>query len=302
MSARTRNDAPANVLLPRGPFALGRFPASQFALGNGHSGSAPEPEDREASAGERNIAHDEPAVKLDRVSKSFGSRKVLDEVSLRIAAGQGFCILGKSGAGKSVTLKIIIGLIRPDAGRVVIRGRELQSLDSSELSEARKGIGFLFQNGALFDSISVAENVAFPLRRHTKKSGREIQSIVREKLQEVELEKEGDKMPAELSGGMSKRAALARALALDPSLLLIDEPSSGLDAITAAEINGLLLQLKKKRNVTLVVVTHDVAGARKFADRFAVLDQGKLAACGPIDDLLRSKNPLVRELAAGAVT
>lgn len=251
---------------------------------------------------ERTTGKNEIAIRLERVSKSFGGRKVLDDVSLSIADGQGFCILGKSGVGKSVTLKIMIGLIEPDAGKVFVRAKEIQSLDSSELSGVRKEMGFLFQNGALFDSISVAENVAFPLRRHTNKSDKEIQSIVREKLKEVELENEGGKMPAELSGGMSKRASLARALALEPSILLIDEPSSGLDAITASEINELLLQLKKKRNVTLVVVTHDVAGARKFADRFAVLDRGKIAACGPIDDLLHSDNSLVRELAAGAVS
>lgn len=250
---------------------------------------------------EATTRNSEIAVRLDRVSKEFAGRKILDDVSFQIAAGQGFCILGKSGAGKSVTLKIMIGLVKPDAGKVFIRGTEIQSLDSAQLSDVRKGIGFLFQSGALFDSISVADNVAFPLRRHTSKSASEIRSIVRQKLKEVELENEGAKMPAQLSGGMSKRAALARALALDPAILLIDEPSSGLDAITASEINGLLLQLKKSRKVTLVVVTHDVAGARKFADRFAVLDHGKVAACGPIDSLLHNENPLVRNLAAGAV-
>ncbi|HTU33352.1 MAG TPA: ATP-binding cassette domain-containing protein [Candidatus Acidoferrum sp.] len=250
--------------------------------------------------GEAATSNDKIAVRLDRVSKSFGKHKVLDDVSFRIAAGQAFCILGKSGVGKSVTLKIMIGLIQPDAGKVFIRGAEILSLDPQNLSRSRKEMGFLFQNGALFDSISVAENVAFPLRRHTKKSDEEIRSIVRQKLKEVELENEGEKMPAQLSGGMSKRAA--RALALDPSILLVDEPNSGLDAITASEINDLLLRLKNTRKVTLVVVTHDIAGARKFSDRFAVLDCGKIAGCGPIDQLARSENPLVRDLAAGALT
>ncbi len=273
---------------------FGLFAAGPFA-------SAPNPPNQTADA-ERKTETGEVAVRLEHVSKSFGERKILDDVSVRITAGEGFCILGRSGVGKSVTLKIIIGLIKPDAGKVFIRGTELQSLDAPKLSEVRKEMGFLFQNGALFDSITVAENVAFPLRRHTKKSDTEIESIVHQKLKEVELENEGAKMPSELSGGMTKRAALARALAFDPKILLVDEPSSGLDAITAAEINELLLRLKEARKVTLVVVTHDVAGARKFADRFAVLDHGKIAACGPIDDLLHSDNPLVRELAAGAVT
>jgi phospholipid/cholesterol/gamma-HCH transport system ATP-binding protein len=252
---------------------------------------------REARADNGNIA-----IKLEHVSKTFGRRKVLDDVSLQIDKGRGFCLLGKSGTGKSVTLKIMIGLIQPDAGKVFIHGREIESLDPERLPAVRKSTGFLFQNGALFDSISVAENVAFPLRRHTKKSEQEIRSIVREKLQEVELEGEGAKMPAELSGGMTKRAALARALALDPAILLVDEPSSGLDAITAAEIYDLLLRLKKKRNVTLVVVTHDVAGARRFSDEFAVLDRGKIAACGTADDLTHSDQPFVRQLVAGSKT
>jgi len=246
--------------------------------------------------------NDRAAVRLENVSKAFGDRKVLDQVTFQVGAGQGFCLLGRSGTGKSVTLKIMIGLIKPDAGKVFIRGAEIQSLAPPDLSAVRKNIGFLFQNAALFDSISVADNVAFPLRRHTKKSEEEIREIVREKLKEVELENEGEKSPAELSGGMGKRAALARALALDPAILLVDEPSSGLDAITASEIYDLLLRLKKNRKVTLLVVTHDVTGARKFADRFAVLDGGKIARCGTADDLARSDNALVRELAAGPAT
>jgi phospholipid/cholesterol/gamma-HCH transport system ATP-binding protein len=244
----------------------------------------------------------EPPVRLEHVSKRFGNRKVLDDVSFQVAAGQAFCLLGRSGTGKSVTLKILIGLIKPDQGKVFINGNEIENAGEEKLAEARKQVGFLFQNAALFDSISVAENVAFPLRRHTRKSESEIQSIVRERLKEVELEKDGQKMPSELSGGMSKRAALARALALDPKILLVDEPSSGLDRITAQEIYQLLLQLKKQQRVTLIAVTHDVPGARSFADQFAVLDHGKIAGCGTADDLARSDNPLVRELAAGSET
>lgn len=242
------------------------------------------------------------AIELDHVSKSFQGRAVLRDFSVRVATGKTFCLLGRSGTGKSVTLKVMVGLIQPDGGKVMIRGKEIDHRDHKLLGEVRKQIGFLFQNAALFDSISVAENVAFPLRRHTRKSEAEIRSIVQEKLKEVELEKEGSKMPSELSGGMLKRAGLARALALDPGILLIDEPSSGLDRITAREIYDLLLRLKKNRKVTSVVVTHDVTGARKFADEFGVLDAGQIVACGPHDELTRSDNHLVRELIAGSET
>ncbi len=243
-----------------------------------------------------------PAVELEHVSKRFGERTVLDDISLRVKGGEAFCMLGRSGTGKSVSLKIMIGLIQADEGKVRIHGNEVRHGDTETLVKLRKSIGFLFQNAALFDSISVAENVAFPLRRHTKKSEEEIQEIVRDKLKEVELEKEGDKMPSELSGGMSKRAGLARALALEPSILLIDEPSSGLDRITAEEIYDLLLQRKKSRKETMVVVTHDTTGVKKFADTFAVLDNGRLAACGTLQELGQSENPTVRQLAAGSET
>src|SRR5579884_327547 len=245
---------------------------------------------------------DRVPVRLEHVSKSFGGTKVLDDVVFQVGVGEAFCLLGRSGAGKSVTLKLMIGMIKPDRGKVVIEGNEIENMDPTGLAEVRKHMGFLFQSAALFDSISVGDNIAFPLRRHTRKSEREIQSIVREKLKEVELENEIGKMPAELSGGMKKRAGLARALALDPSILLVDEPSSGLDRITASEIYALLRQLKKKQKVTMVAVTHDVLGARSFADKFAVLAGGRIAECGTAEDLTRSENPLVRELAMGSET
>ena len=242
------------------------------------------------------------AVQLEHVSKKFGTQDVLKGLNFKVDPGKAFCLLGRSGVGKSVTLKVIIGLIKPDEGKVLINGDEIQDLDSRELKEERRKMGFLFQTGALFDSISVFENVAFPLRRHTKKSEREIREIVHEKLKEVELENQGKKMPSELSGGMGKRAALARALALDPPILLIDEPSTGLDRITADEIYELLLQLKKRKNVTMVAVTHDVAGVRKFADQFAVLDHGEIVACGTANDLAHSDNSLARALIHGSET
>jgi phospholipid/cholesterol/gamma-HCH transport system ATP-binding protein len=248
------------------------------------------------------MADDEPAVRFEHVSKTFDGNTVLDDVSLQVGAGEAFCLLGRSGTGKSVTLKLTIGLMKPDRGKILIQGNDIRMLDSAKLADTRKRVGFLFQNAALFDSISVSENVAFPLRRHTRKSNEEIQATVREKLEEVELGKEGNKMPAQLSGGMKKRAGLARALALDPAILLVHEPSSGLDRITAREIYQLLQDLKKKRNVTLVVVTHDVTGSRQFADRYAVLAQGKIAGCGTAEELAHSDNTLVRELTEGSET
>jgi phospholipid/cholesterol/gamma-HCH transport system ATP-binding protein len=204
--------------------------------------------------------------------------------------------LGRSGTGKSVTLKLMIGLLKPDKGKIFIDDQELTDLDAPALSEVRKHVGFLFQNAALFDSISLAENLAFPLRRHTRKSANEIRDIVHEKLEQVGLEKDYDKMPADLSGGMRKRAGLARALVLDPSILLVDEPSAGLDRITASEIDQLLLDLKTRKKVTLVLVTHDPAGARRFGDRLAVLEDGKFIGTGTAEELEKSDNDTVRKL------
>jgi phospholipid/cholesterol/gamma-HCH transport system ATP-binding protein len=243
--------------------------------------------------------HADSLIHLDHVSKSFGRRAVLEDVSFEVSAGEAFCILGKSGTGKSVTLKLMIGLLASDRGSIVIDGQELKALDRKSLLEVRKTVGFMFQDGALFDSIPLGENLAFPLRRHTSKSENEIRDIVREKLSEVGLEKELDKMPADLSGGMRKRAGLARALVLDPPILLADEPGSGLDPVTAAEINGLLRELKERQRTTLVVVTHDAARVHGFADRLGVLDRGRMIACGTPEELADSHNELVRALASG---
>jgi phospholipid/cholesterol/gamma-HCH transport system ATP-binding protein len=241
-------------------------------------------------------------IRLDHVSKSFGRRVVLEDVSFEVAAGEALCILGKSGTGKSVTLKLMIGLLASDRGSIVIDGAELKGLDRRSLLEVRKTIGFMFQDGALFDSIPLGENLAFPLRRHTSKSEKEIRDIVREKLSEVGLEKELNKMPADLSGGMRKRAGLARALVLDPPILLADEPGSGLDPVTASEIGGLLRELKEKQKTTLVVVTHDAARVHGFADRLGVLDRGRMIACGTPEELADSRDELVRALASGRET
>ncbi len=234
------------------------------------------------------------AVRLDHVSKSFGSQRVLDDVSLDVPEGCGFAILGRSGTGKSVTLRHIIGLMRPDDGRVFVHGEEMSALSGEALSKARQKIGFLFQNAALFDSISVGENVAFPMRRHTKMSDREVRDRAHARLEAVGLGDEFDKMPADLSGGMRKRAGLARALALEPSVLLVDEPSAGLDPITTEEIDALLLRLKEESGTTLVLVTHNIPSARRLGDQLVMLHEGRSIAQGTVADLEQSEPPMVR--------
>ncbi len=233
-------------------------------------------------------------VRLDGVHKSFGGRRVLDGVSFEVPRGRAFCLLGRSGSGKSVTLRHIVGLVRPDEGDVQVAGRDVTRLAGRELAEARRGIGFLFQGGALFDSLSVGENVAFPLRRHTRLTGAEIRARAQERLEEVGLAREYEKMPAALSGGMRKRVALARAMALDPAVLLVDEPSAGLDPITSEEIDRLLLERKERAGVTLVVVTHNIPSARLLGDQLAVLHEGRIVARGTAAELARSDHELVR--------
>jgi phospholipid/cholesterol/gamma-HCH transport system ATP-binding protein len=234
----------------------------------------------------------QPAVRLDGVTKTFGTLRVLDNVSFEVPQGCGFVILGRSGTGKSVTLKHIVGLMRPDAGRVFVEDDEISALSAAGLSRARRKIGFLFQNAALFDSISVGENVAFPLRRHTDLGEDEIRQKATAKLESVGLGREYDKMPGDLSGGMRKRAGLARALALDPRILLVDEPSAGLDPITAQEIDDLLAELKGR--TTLIVVTHNIPSARALGDELVMLHEGRIVAQGTVEDLDRSEDELVR--------
>jgi phospholipid/cholesterol/gamma-HCH transport system ATP-binding protein len=235
----------------------------------------------------------EVAVRLDHVSKAFGARKVLEDVTFAVPTARAFCLLGRSGTGKSVTLRHIIGLVKPDTGRVFVEGRDMTALDKRELSKVRRHIGFLFQGAALFDSMTVGDNVAFPLRRHTKLSERDVRVRAQTKLASVGLERDVDKMPADLSGGMRKRAGLARAMALDPAILLVDEPSAGLDPITTAEIDRLLIE-QKRQGTTLVVVTHNIPSARLLGDDFALLHKGRIVAHGSAEDLDASDDPLVQ--------
>jgi phospholipid/cholesterol/gamma-HCH transport system ATP-binding protein len=243
---------------------------------------------------------DAPAVELQHVSKAFDGRRLLDDVSFTVPAGGSVCILGRSGAGKSVMLRHIVGLVRPDAGRIFVHGEDITALDSRGLARVRRGIGFLFQYSALFDSITVGANVEFPLRRHTKLPEREIRARARELLAQVGLEREYDKMPAELSGGMRKRAGLARALALEPPLLLADEPSAGLDPVTANEIDALLVTLRRRLGTTLVVVTHNIPSARVLGDELIFLHEGRVLARGSPSELNRSTVPIVRQFMASA--
>lgn len=231
------------------------------------------------------VGKDEPAISFEQVTKGFGDRKVLEEVSFEVATGEALCILGRSGTGKSVSLRLMIGLLKADGGKVMMMGEDVASLDGDGLSHMRRKTGFLFQSAALF-SFSVRDNLALPLHRLNKdKSPGEIKDAVEEALKQVGLENDGDKMPAALSGGMQKRAGLARALVLQPEILLVDEPSSGLDRITAAEIDDLLLQIKTERHTTMAIVTHDIHGARRIGDKFAVLEHCKLMAFGTPKEL-----------------
>jgi phospholipid/cholesterol/gamma-HCH transport system ATP-binding protein len=242
-----------------------------------------------------------PAIAFREVSRSFGGRAVLNNVSFEVAPGEAFCLLGRSGMGKSVTLKLAIGLMQPDAGAIYVENDNIVGMDEDCLSKIRSRIGFLFQSAALFDSFSLHDNLAVPLKRlWEKKPDEEIETIVQKNLDDVGLGKDGRKMPAELSGGMRKRAGLARALMLGPSILLIDEPVSGLDRVTASEIDDLLLRVRKRDNTTMVIVTHDTREAHRVGDRVGVLDNGNLIAVGAMDELAKNQSALVRALVTEA--
>ncbi|HLH31785.1 MAG TPA: ATP-binding cassette domain-containing protein [Terriglobia bacterium] len=235
------------------------------------------------------------AIRFEHVTKSFDGTPVLDDMSFDVCRHTACCIMGRSGAGKSVTLKLLMGLLKPDAGEIHVNDLEIETLDSAGLVEVRKTMGFLFQYSALFDSLTVADNVAFPLRRHTRMTEREIADSVRERLAAVGLETELDKMPLDLSGGMRKRVGLARALALNPSILLVDEPSSGLDPITAREIDKLLIDLKSSNKTTIVVVTHNVPSARRIGDKLIIVNDGHIIAQGTAQELAASTNDVVKQ-------
>jgi phospholipid/cholesterol/gamma-HCH transport system ATP-binding protein len=236
------------------------------------------------------------AVEFKNVTKSFGTKRVLNDVSFHVDQGQAMCLLGRSGTGKSVTLKLIMALMRPDSGDVWVDQDNVVGMGELGLSLVRKKLGYLFQDAALFDSLTLYENLALPLSRLTKKSTDEIDDVVHRVLIDVGLGTDGAKYPSALSGGMRKRAGLARALVLEPKILLADEPSSGLDRITASEIDELLMRRKTEHKTALIIVTHDVRGARRVADRVAVLDKGNLVAFGSVDQVSQSENEVARKL------
>jgi phospholipid/cholesterol/gamma-HCH transport system ATP-binding protein len=238
-------------------------------------------------------------IELRNIYKRFGWLVVLNGVSLKIEKGQSLVIIGASGSGKSVLLKHIVGLLKPDRGEVYFDSQRIDTLRERQLNEVRKHFGFLFQMGALFDSETVATNVAFPVVEHTRKSPEEVATIVKQKLTMVGLPDAGPKMPAELSGGQRKRVALARAIALEPEVILYDEPTTGLDPIRSDVINELIIRLQRQLSVTSIVVTHDMHSAFKVGDRIVMLHEGKLIFDGTPEQMRASENVVVRRFIAG---
>lgn len=235
-----------------------------------------------------------PVVIIEHLKKSFGKNDVLRDINLEISKGENVVVLGKSGSGKSVLIKCMVGLIEPDDGKVMILGKDISELDSDEFNILRKKVGFLFQSAALYDSMTVRENLEFPLRDLKGKNREEINALVLEALQNVGLEEAIDKMPSELSGGMRKRVGLARTLILKPEIILFDEPTTGLDPITSKEISKLILDVREKFNTASIIITHDVECARITANRLVVLKEGKIVAEGTFKELSESEDEWVR--------
>jgi len=235
------------------------------------------------------------AIKIIDLHKSFGTQNVLDGINLEIEKGKITVIIGKSGGGKTVLLKHLIGLMKPDKGEIWVDGVEITKLKEKELNDVRKGFGMLFQEAALFDSMDVYDNVAFPLREHTKLSEKEIEEIVEERLKQVGLLGFTEKMPSELSGGMRKRVGLARALALDPDIILFDEPTSALDPIISLTIDDLIKETQTYLKKTYVVISHDILGMFRIADKVAMLYNGKIIEYGTPYEIKRSNNENIKE-------
>lgn len=233
-------------------------------------------------------------IKIRNLSKRFDTLQVLDDISLEVSTGENLVVFGRSGTGKSVLLKCIIGLLKPDAGEIYIKDKNIMEISLNELNEIRKNIGFLFQSSALYDSMSVRENLEFPLKRHFDFTQKELDEKVNSTLDLVSLADAIDKMPSDLSGGMRKRIGLARSIITDPELMLYDEPTTGLDPITTKEISELIINLQKKFNMTSIVVTHDLICAEIIADRAIFLKDAKIVYEGKIEDLSKSEDPFLK--------
>ena len=233
------------------------------------------------------------AVEIKHLRKSFGNKTVLKDINLTLAKGENLVVLGKSGSGKSVLIKCIIGLIEPDAGTLDVLGENITELGNKDLNELRKKVGFLFQSAALYDSMTVRENLEFPLRKLRSIKDSKLDELVKEALENVGLSEAIDKMPSELSGGMRKRIGLARTLILKPEIMLYDEPTTGLDPITSKEISHLIMEVQKKYNTASIIITHDIACAKIIADRILVIRDGVFAAEGTFNELERSTDPWI---------
>lgn len=239
-------------------------------------------------------------IRVRGLRKSFNDKEVLHGISLDVPRGEITVIIGGSGSGKTVLLKHLIGLIRPDSGHILVDGEDICAMDERTLNRTRKKFGMLFQEAALFDSMSVFDNVAFPIREHTRLSKAEVRDLVEKKLAQVGLAGAEDKMPSELSGGMRKRVGLARALALEPEIVLFDEPTTGLDPITTDVVNRLILDTHRALGLTFVVISHDIPGAFKIANRIAMLYLGDIIEAGAPESFRASPNPMVRQFITGS--
>ena len=237
----------------------------------------------------------EAVISLRDVRVSYGEREILHGVSFDVMRGETMVILGGSGCGKSTLLRTLVGLEKPSSGEIRLQGKNIAAISAAEMHEIRKKIGMSFQGGALFGSMTVGENVALPLREHTKLEDSTVNVILRLKLEQVGLSGFENYMPSQLSGGMKKRAAVARALAMDPEILFFDEPSAGLDPIIAAGVDQLIVELKKAFQMTIIVVTHELASAFLIADRMVMIDKGNVVAIGPTEEIRTTTQPRVRQ-------
>ena len=239
-------------------------------------------------------------IEIVNLHKAFNKKHVLQGVNLHIESGETMVVIGGSGSGKSVLIKHVIGLLMPDEGSIVVDGVDISNLSENDMNELRKKYGMLFQGAALFDSLTVWENVGFSLMQHTRLSKEEIKEKAKQKLEMVGLKGVEDLMPSELSGGMRKRVGLARAIAIEPQIILYDEPTTGLDPIMADAINDLIIEMKKRLNVTSIAITHDMVSAYKIADKIAMLYEGRIQEVGTPDEIKRSANPIVRQFITGS--